>query len=309
MLYKSFIFDSHDGYKLYLNKWYSENSGNYKGIVQIIHGMVEHSDRYADFAEELCSYGYIVYACDLRGHGRTAQNTEDIGHLPPHGWENILQDIHRINEYAKNEYKDIPVFIFGHSMGSFLARHYISLYGKYINGAIICGTGKLPKFLTASGAIIAKHEIKKYGETHRSTLLNKLSFGTYNKRINNPTTEFDWLTRDEAKVSSYIDDKLCGAVCTCGFYLNMFNGINELQNNKNAMAIPKDMPIFIISGKEDPVGNYGKAVIGLYKQYKKCGLSKIDYKLYEDCRHELLNEIDRQEVINDIIKWLLNVCK
>jgi alpha-beta hydrolase superfamily lysophospholipase len=171
---------------------------------------------------------------------------------------------------------------------------------------ILSGTGSDPGFLSTVGIWIAKREIKKKGKRARSELLNKLSFGSYNKAFKPNRTEFDWLSRDEKEVDKYIEDPYCGEVATAGFFYDMISGVKQLDKPERISQIPKDLPIFLFSGDQDPVGNNTKGVRTAYQNLKKAGIKDISYKLYKDGRHEMLNEINKEEVYRDVIQWLNN---
>lgn len=302
----NFVFRSGDGTDIYVYKWEPDDLASLKGAVQLVHGMVEHAGRYEHFAKELTGRGYVVYANDHRGHGKTAADEEELGHLDAKGgWNNLVADVHQLSLIIKKENPELPLFLFGHSMGSFIARDYISKYGKLLKGVIICGSGYTPGMLVNFGLALSKREIRKFGQKHRSEFINKIAFSSNNKKFEPAKTEFDWLSRDAEVVNNYIQDKLCGGVCTAGFYINLFRGLKEIQAINTVSEIPKELPIFIISGKDDPVGSYGSAAEKLYKSYKKVGIKEVNMKIYNDCRHELLNEINRDEIIiEDIIGWI-----
>jgi alpha-beta hydrolase superfamily lysophospholipase len=301
----SFSFTATDGNQIFVHKWIPEKE--IKGIVQIAHGMSEHSARYASFASALVKEGYIVYANDHRGHGRTAGDRENLGYLADdNGWEQTIDDLYQLTQTIKDENPHVSVFLFGHSMGSFLSRRYIQKYGKEISGVILSGTGSDPGFLSTIGIWIAKREVKKKGKRARSELLNKLSFGSYNKAFKPNRTEFDWLSRDEQEVDKYIKDPYCGEVATAGFFYDMISGVKQLDKPERISQVPKDLPIFLFSGDQDPVGNNTKGVRTAYQNLKKAGIKDISYKLYKDGRHEMLNEINKEEVYRDVIQWLNN---
>ncbi|NLA25148.1 MAG: alpha/beta hydrolase, partial [Bacteroidales bacterium] len=243
-----------------------------------------------------------VYAPDHRGHGQTAGDPEKTGYFADkNGWWKVVEDLHQIIKIAKNENPDQKVFLLGHSMGSFLSRTYVCKRGPEIQGLILSGTGKNPNIVLSFGRIFAKIVAKLKGANHRSIALDKLSFEAFNKNYNSP---FQWLSRDKAKVDEYIADPYCGKVFTPSFFLDLFEGLKYIANIKNLKNIPKDLPIFIVSGDDDPVGNYGKGVKKVFGLYEKAGLKNLEMKLYEGARHEILNETNREEVYADILNWL-----
>jgi alpha-beta hydrolase superfamily lysophospholipase len=300
----TFTYKTDDGTNVFVYRWLPEK-GKPKAAVQIAHGMAEHAARYERFAKELVKEGYAVYASDHRGHKMTAGNLENVGFFAKeNGWRLVVEDIHQLTGIIKKENPGVPLFLFGHSMGSMLGRNYIFLYGKDIDGVIISGTSADPGLLGKIGLIIAKREKRKKGEKFRSELLTKLSFGEFNKPFKPNRTDFDWLSRDDAEVDKYVDDPYCGNVFTTSFFVDLIDGVNVIHDKKNIAKTPKDLPMFIFSGDKDPVGKNGKGIRAVHKLYEKAGLKDLKLKLYPDARHEMLNETNRDEVFKDIIQWL-----
>lgn len=304
MIDKSFSFKSKDGTKVFVYKWLPENI-KAKGIVQISHGMAETAKRYERFAKVLTQNGYIVYANDHRGHGKTAGSVENLGYLAEKdGFEWLVRDLNDLSIIIKDENPSIPLFLFGHSMGSFVAQRYIMLHGKNLDGLILSGSNGTQGRVLDIGLLLAKREIRKHGRKNKSSKLNDLIFGNYNKAFKPTRTEFDWLSRDKDEVDKYIEDPYCGTIFTAGFFYDFLVGLKEIENKKNLNLIPRDLPIYIFSGDKDPVGRYGKGVINLFNRYKNQGVKDVRYKLYEGGRHEMLNEINREEVMEDVVQWL-----
>jgi alpha-beta hydrolase superfamily lysophospholipase len=301
---ENFKFKSSDGTNIFVNKWSLEEDAKPKGVIQIAHGMAEHSYRYSGFAQALTSDGFAVYANDHRGHGKTAAS-EDIGYFSDeNGWNLVVEDMHTLTNIIKRENPNVPVFLLGHSMGSFLSRTYIQQYSKDTAGVILCGTGGDLGLLGNIGMLIAKREIKRIGKRARSKRMDKLSFGNFNKAFKPNRTNFDWLSRDNKEVDKYIKDPLCGEVFTAGFFYDMLGGLKELMKKENIEKIRKELPIYLISGEKDPVGKNTKGVLQAYESYNKAGIKDISYKFYTDARHEILNETNKEEVYKDIIIWL-----
>ncbi len=294
-----------DGHKIFVYNWRPDGDNRVKGIVQIAHGMAETAYRYNRFAKRLVEQGYIVYANDHRGHGKTAASLDEVGYIGPDGFNRMVEDMKELTQFIQNkENSDLPLFLFGHSMGSFLSQRYISLYGNSIQGVILSGTSGSQGPILNIGIGIAKREIAKNGPKARSPRLNDLSFGSYNKKFEPSRTEFDWLTRDEKEVDKYMEDPYCGGIFTTSFYYDFFKGLKENFKKSNLENIPKNLPIYIFAGDKDPVGNMGKGVLKLVKTYQRLGIKDLEYKLYKDGRHEMLNEINRDEVMEDVINWL-----
>lgn len=302
---ETIMFSASDNTLLSLNKWTPEKQETAKAVVQIVHGLAEHSMRYRGFAEELVHAGFIVYANDHRGHGLTAQGNEELGCFSDeNGWQKAVDDIYRISMHIKREHPNLPLFLFGHSMGSFISRSYICQYGQELKGVVLSGTGGNPGFFGRIGYFIARLEMKKRGRRAYSPLMHKLGFGSYNDKFKPNKTAYDWLSRNEEEVFKYCDDPLCGFPVSVGLYYDLLGGILGLYKQDPLNKIPKDLPIFIMSGDKDPVGNSGKGVLALASLYKGLGIEEVEYKLYKDGRHEMLNEVNKHEVYDDIIGWL-----
>lgn len=296
-----------DGKVLALYKWESEHKEHLKGVIQLIHGSCEHSGRYREFGEFLVSNGYIVYSNDHRGHGLTATNKDELGFFAKeNGWERLVEDVFEINNLIKQEYSNLPVFMLGHSMGSFIARHYAILYGESINGLILSGTAHNNRLLLKFAIFISNINIKVNGSKHRSKVINYLSYGAFNRKVSNHRTSFDWICTNERIVTEYINDPLCGYIFTNNAFREMFRGLYYITNKKNIRKTPISLPILMLSGELDVVGNEGKMVAKVYNEYKINNMKDIRIKLYKRMRHEILNEIGKEEVYNDILNWLNN---
>lgn len=300
-----FTYTSSDQRKINAYSWQPEDGHTIKAIVQLSHGMAEHIQRYDAFSHFLTQNGFVVYGNDHRGHGQSITAPDDRGYFAEkNGFELVVDDMFRLTAIAKNAYPDIPVFIFGHSMGSFLTRRYMVKYGKHINGVVLSGTGGDQGFLGKIGLQLAKLEKRRIGARTPSKLLDKLIFGNFNKFIPNARTPFDFLTRDEAVVDAYIADEACGFIESAGFYTDLLYGINLVHKQEQIERIPKTLPVFLIAGTEDPVGHFGKGVRKVYEQYQSEKLLDIQMHLYKGSRHELLNEWNKDEVYNDVLAWL-----
>ncbi len=273
-------------------KWTLEKK---KGIVVISHGMAEHIERYDYFAKKLNDEGFEVYGINHLGHGDAIDNIK--GHWPKHGFYKCEENLNLlIKEVSKQK---LPVFLFGHSMGSFITQQYLIDHSKEIKGAIISGTNKMG-FIAKAGKIMATLVPSKLDKPCK--FMDGISFGSYNKNFEPARTKFDWLSRDTKQVDKYIADPLCGYVCTKGFYMGFMEGLSNI--NKNTDKIRKDIPIYIMSGDKDPVGENGKGPQALYDTYKELGIKDVSIDLYKDGRHEMLNETNKDEVIKNIITWL-----
>ncbi len=301
----TFTFKASDGVQIFTYKWLPDDASAIKGAVQIAHGMAEHAARYERFAGVLTKAGYAVYANDHRGHGKTAGSLENLGYFADeNGWEKVVNDIHTLTGIIKKEHPGKPFFLFGHSMGSFLSRHYSMLYASDLTGLVLSGTGGDPGALGKIGLFVASMEAKLRGKKAKSDMMNKLSFGAFNGAFKPNRTDYDWLSRDNAEVDKYINDPWCGTVFTAGFFCDMLGGIGYINKQENIAKIPKSLPIYLFSGSNDPVGANTKGVTQVFNSLKSAGIGDLNLKFYENGRHESLNEINRDEVSKDVIAWL-----
>lgn len=302
---ENFSFKGEEGLQIYVYKWSPE--GEVKGAVQIAHGMAETAIRYEGFAKVLTDDGYVVYANDHRGHGNTAKSLDNVGILgSKDGFELMVKDVHTLLNLIKEENKGKEVFLFGHSMGSFVSQQVIIDFGSEYKGAVLSGTNGKQGISLNFGRIVANMEVKKHGRNFRSQKLNDMSFGSYNNAFKPNRTGFDWLSSDDKEVDKYINDPYCGGIFTAGFYQDLLKGLMYIENNENLKSVPKDLPILLISGEKDPVSKGGKGVKKIFETYKSLGVKDIDMKLYKDKRHELLNESNKDEVMKYILNWFNN---
>ena len=321
---ETFIPSSNGKDKLHVIVW--EPQGEIRAILQISHGMIELIDRYDEFARYLAAKGFVVAGNDHLGHGLTAANMDELGYMNAYDASKaIVADLHRVTRSLKKAYKGVPFFLMGHSMGSFMARRYMSDYGwdpKYpspytegssVDGFICMGTGSMPEYMLQIGRLVLELEKIQHGERYRSTLMEVLAFGTYNRGIPKTTivdgevrkrTNKDWVSRDPKRVDAYVDDPLCQFSFTLKGYETLFNTLHYIQEDRNIAKIPKNVPVLFVSGDRDPVGHYGRDVLKLYELYHRRVSHNVACYLYEDCRHEILNELCRDKVFDDIDKWL-----
>lgn len=300
-----YYFTSADGKTLiHVNQW-TPLGREIRGVVQIAHGVAEYGARYASFARYLCSHGYVVVANDHLGHGLSRVEDRPMVYLSDeNGWERVVDDMETIRERTAKVFPGKPYFLFGHSMGSFLARTYLIRYPGRLSGCILCGTGHMSKMIVAGGKMIADREIRKLGKEAYSELADKLAFGAYNKRFAPNRTAFDWLSVSEANVDAYINDPLCGGQTTLGLFRDMMGGIGIIIDPSNLAKMDKKLPVFFIAGDQDPVGDMGKGVEKAYRSFQKAGVQDVSIKLYHGLRHEILNEKTNQYVFLDVLNWL-----
>lgn len=301
---KDFYIPSRDGvHRLHVVLW--EPEGEVRAVVQISHGMIEMIDRYEDFALFLNQHGYAVIGNDHLGHGLTAGNDADLGYFCPRNMSaTVVADLHRVTRYAKKKYKKKPYFMLGHSMGSFMARRYLMTYGMDLDGCVICGTGSQSRPVLIAGPIVANALRLVFGDRFRPRLLERNAFGTYQKRIPNPRTKSDWMTRDTAIVDWCRSNKYCSFRFTLNGYRTLFEVLSFIQKRQNIDRIPKELPLFFIAGGQDPVGHYGRDVRRISAGYEKAGVEDVSLKIYQEDRHEILNELDRDLVYRDVLSWL-----
>ena len=278
--------------------------GEPRAVLQIIHGIAEYVERYDDFANYLNSLGYLVVAEDHMGHGKSIGTEGTQGYFNG-GWMAAMEDSYRLLTETRQKYPQLPYVLFGHSMGSFLARTLLEVHpDSGIAAAVICGTGWQPALLLRSGLLMCKLICKKDGEKNPSPTLQNLVFGSYNQRVEHPRTPFDWLNRDKRAVDAYIADPLCGFVASGGLLRDMLGGIAFIQKKENLEKMNRELPVFFIAGGDDPVGNYGKGVRQAADAFEKAGMKHVSVRVYPLCRHEILNEINKQEIYEDIARWL-----
>ncbi len=302
---ETFTFNSIDNTGIHCFKWLPGNRKKISAVVQIVHGMAEHSERYRQFAKALIKAGFGVYANDHRGHGKTAGNVENLGYFADKsGWELVVGDMKKLTDIIETNHQGLPVFLFGHSMGSFLSRDYIFTCPEKISGVILSGTACNPGLTGYIGIAISRLESLISGRLAQSPILDKLSFGSFNNALKPNRTPFDWLSRDNTEVDKYINDPFCGTIFTAGFFNDLLKGIKKINKSSNISKIPKALPVYIYSGEKDPVGDNTKGVQKVFDQYKKAGIADLSLKFYKECRHETLNEVNRDEVFNDVIEWI-----
>lgn len=276
-----------------------------KAVVQISHGMVEHYDRYLDFMEYLASEGIAVYMHDHLGHKHSVDSDEQLGFFAHNnGYKHVLNDLLYTAQMAKGEYPDVKFFMLGHSMGSFYARVFAATFPQVLDGVLISGTGG-PNKAASMGLVAVNAMIKIKGEKHRSETVNKMVFGEYLKKIENPKTPSDWITRDEETVLRYSRDKYCQFIFTLAGFRDLMNILSQANRPQTYKKTSENLPVYIFSGSMDPVGDYGKGVIKVVEGYKSAGCKDVTLKLYDGGRHEMLNEINRKEVYSDILNWII----
>jgi len=323
-----------DGVQLYLRRWKTPSAP--KAVLHIIHGMAEHSRRYSRLAQRLVSEGIEVWAADQRGHGETTKNAKNdphkggkLGHCADgDGFTRVTLDIDILNKAIRNEYPELPIFLLGHSWGSFIAQNYIENYdskadsladGKAsgdnssthhsgLSGCILSGTRGPDGIKIAMGAPFMTFLAFILGESRSSGIAKAMADGPYSKAFRPNRTNFDWISRDEKEVDAYVADSFCGKLCSVGFYRDMARALKRIHRPEEMAKIRKELSVYIFSGSADPVGDMGKSPADLAVAYKHLGIKDLETVLYPDARHETLNETNRDEVQESLLSWLLRHC-
>ena len=298
---REFSFTSADGKTpIHVIMWFPE--GRAKGVVQIAHGVTEYAGRYEDLAEVLTGEGFLVICHDHLGHGLSISKHENKMYFE--SWGQIVSDFITVYKMTSKCYPDVPYFVMGFSMGSFVVREFLLSYAIKISGAIIMGTGYQPKFITSIMRKIVDKEAKKIGDNNTSKFIQKLSDGTYNSSVKNPISSRSWLLANEDALREYMNDPMIGGAMTAGLFREMLQGIENTCNKENVDKMYPDIPILLMSGTEDPVGNMTKGVTTVEKMFKKNWVKDIQTLLYPDSRHDILHEQVRVKVIYDMVRWL-----
>lgn len=274
------------------------------GVVQIVHGLSEHMGRYETVARFFNEHGFLVCGEDHLGHGKTVDDGK-FGYFGPEGgWELVLRDVRRLREIQGEKYPGVPYVMLGHSMGSFLTRTYLIRWPGDLDGAVLSGTGQEPAAVVAFGKAVSGLLCKLRGADHRSVLVYALSLGAYNKQFKPNRTPSDWLSRDEAAVDAFRKDQLCRFLPTCGLFRDMLGGLQGIAKKTNLARMDKETPVYFFSGGQDPVGAQGRGVEKVAAMFRAAGCKNVSVKLYPGGRHEMFHEINRQEAMENLLKWL-----
>ena len=295
---ESFRLKADDGAEINVLRWTPDLAP--RAVVQIAHGLAEHAARYGRVAQALAAQGLAVYAADHRGHGQTAA-TGDLGFFGARdGWRRCVGDLWTLNRRIAAEHPRLPNILLGHSMGSFMAQDFVADHSDAIAGLVLSGSNGPPPAIAGVGRIIARIERLRLGARGKSALLQSLMFGEFNKRFKPARTEFDWLSRDTAEVDAYLADPLCGFEFTNQLAVDLLDALGQLLRPERLARIRKDLPVYIFSGSDDPVGANLSA---LPEAYRGAGLTRVEMRLYPGARHETLNETNRDEVTRDLLAW------
>ena len=297
-----FSYPSSDGvHVIHAREWVPE--GTPRGVVQIVHGVAEHIGRYDPVARFLAAHGYVVCGEDHLGHGLTAGGR--FGCFgPKNGWDRVIRDVRRLRELEGEKHPGLPYVILGHSMGSFLARTYLIRWPGTVDAAVLSGTGQESAAAVAGGKALAGFLCRTRGPEYVSRLVNDLSLGAYNKAFKPNRTPSDWLSRDEAMVDLALSDPLCNFMPTVSMFRDMMGGLRFIADRGNLARMNRDTPVYFLSGDSDPVGSMGAGVRKVEGMFRSAGCKDVTVKLYPGGRHEMFNEINRQEVFDDLLAWI-----
>lgn len=315
----TFTFAAQDGSAIFVYGWLPDGqtkdaqtkdaqpkAAQPKAAVQIVHGLGEHAGRYRRVAQAMTAEGYAVYASDLRGHGRTARNADELGFFAEReGWRKCLDDHWQLNRRINAE-TSAPIVLLGHSMGSTMARQMMAEHGDALAGVVLSGSSGQPAPMAIGGRVLARLEKLRLGARGRSSLIRALTFDAFNKPFQPSRTRFDWLSRDAAEVDKYAADPLCGFTPTTQLWIDFLDAWAEIA--RSCAGVPKNLPLLVISGRDDPVSEGTKTLQPMLAQYRAAGLA-VEHKFYPEVRHELLNEMNRDEVTRDLLRWIERILR
>lgn len=299
----SLYLTTEDGHQVFVRQWDTQQP--VRGWIHILHGMVEHCGRYGELARSLNQLGFQVVSHDHRGHGNSVKQEADRGHYADtHGWQKVSEDVSCVQRYIAQQASQAKRLILGHSMGSYIAQQYAILQGHTLDGLILSGSTSQPALLLGLLKCVIGLESFRQGPRGKSALINMLVFGAFNQKFKPARTSFDWLSRDPAQVDAYVNDPLCGYLCTNQTWSDMIGGLQHISKPENLKQIPTNLPVYILGGDMDPVSDQGKGLHRLNTLYQDTGLSDLTFKLYEEARHELFNETNKKQVMDELAIWL-----
>jgi alpha-beta hydrolase superfamily lysophospholipase len=288
-----------DGHEIHMQVW--QPDGECRCVIQLVHGLGEYAARYARFAEAATARGYAVCAHDHRGHGRHA---EQLGYISARGgWQKLIDDTEQVNEYVRDTFDSTPAILLGHSMGSYVAQNFAMYHGPRIDGLILSASTWPSRLRVVMGLIVARAESWRAGPHKNSSLLHYLGFSSFNAPFKPARTELDWLSRDETEVDAHISDPLCGGPYACSLWLELARGLLRISSDHELMRIPSDLPILITGGADDPVGGE-KGMGKLALHYAQTSHQRLKVRIYAQGRHEMLNDVNRDEVTSDWLDWI-----
>jgi alpha-beta hydrolase superfamily lysophospholipase len=317
MVQNESYFESHDGAKLFLYRWSPDQEQPVRAALHIVHGMAERALRYRRLAEKLTSAGIEVWAADQRGHGKTADlnvNGPNVGGLMGHcadgnGYVRVTADVHALTVEIRKT-RNIPVFLLGHSWGSFIVQNYIEYSDDLkINGCILSGTKGPGDFMVKAGIPIMTVLAALCGQRKSLLFAKAIADGPYNRPFKPNRTSFDWISRDEEEVDKFLSDSMCGNLCSLGFYRDLAKLLYNIHRADAMARISRSLPMYVFSGSADPVGDMGASPTALVNAYRNLGISDVEFVLYPGARHETLNETNREEVMDNLLSWINKHCE
>jgi alpha-beta hydrolase superfamily lysophospholipase len=291
-----------DGAALFTHRWLPD--GEVRGVALVVHGIADHGARFAGLAEALTAAGFAVYAYDQRGHGRTAGEGERMVFADEGGWQKVVDDVGSAAELARSEHPSLPFFLIGHSMGSTIVRDYVIRGSDDLTGLVISGPVVDVPAKRVAATLFAKSLAAVRGQRHASQLLDTVAFGQYNNNWKPARTKFDWISRDEAVVDAYVADPWCGEVATTGLWLDFVPAIARVNDPAQVAKVRKDLPVLLLAGDQDPVGEGVKGIRHARETYASAGVTDVTATIYPGARHEVFNETNREQVFADLVAWL-----
>jgi alpha-beta hydrolase superfamily lysophospholipase len=301
----TFTKSASDGHPLFVYGFLPDEGTPVRAVIHVAHGMAEHAARYRRLAESLTPQGYAVYAHDHRGHGSTARTEDDLGFFAPaNGWSRVVDDLHELIQHARALHPGVPAVALGHSMGSYMVQTLLYRYPDAIAAAVLAGSSGPPSALASAGRLVARAERLRLGERGKSPVIRALTFDAFNKAFHPARTAYDWLSRDSAEVDAYAQDPRCGFSCSTALWVDVLDALEENARLENLLRIRKDIPVYLVAGAEDPVGERTQSVERLRDAYRRAGLYRLSHRYYEGARHEVFNETNRAEVTKDLLTWL-----
>ena len=305
---ESYTFKARDGKEIGYTLWPIDKNEPIKGVVQIAHGIGEHIGRYEEVAVALNREGFVVYGNDHRGHGLTANNGKTLGQYEGESfWEDTIEDLREMTELIKSEHPNSFFIFLGHSLGSLLGRDYISRFGGMVDAVIISGTAGYIKFLGPAGVAITNLLRRFKGSSATSPLIESFFFDQFNRKFKPNRTKLDWISRDELRVDKFAKDPLRSEKFSIGILYGAALGGKMANAPETFQNTPKDLPMYIFSGDQDPVGEMGAGVKRVYRDFKNAGMKNLTLKLYPGGRHEMFNEVNRKEVVKEMVNWIHKV--
>ena len=303
--YSEFSFFSSGGYgQIHVNQWVPSD-GALRGVIQIVHGASEYGFRYDEFARYLCGCGFAVLANDHLGHGKSAYPSGcPVYFGRKQGWWHVIADMETLHQRIERKFPHLPIILFAHSMGSFLARTHMIMHPGAYSAYILSGTGHPSQVVIRSGKRAAAIRMKKIGPSGVSPFIDQMTFGSFNQNFAPNRTPFDWIAASEKAVDSYIADSLCGRPMTVGLFRDMIEGLSYITQPENIRLMDRNSPIFLIAGEQDPVGNMGKDIFKIRTIFTSVGMQDVCMNLYPGLRHDILHEACHPQVYHDIYSWL-----